>query len=60
MFEAMMLPPDHFAWPVLRRHDVAIEPEPPGVAREAFMVRPAPGQLRPALLRLQWSLADKF
>jgi predicted acetyltransferase len=54
------LPPDHFAWPVLRRHDVAIEPEPPGAARETFMVRPASGQLPPALLRLQWSLADKF
>jgi len=54
------LPPDHFVWPALRQHGVAIEPEPPGVAREKFMVRPASRQPQPALLRLQWSLADKF
>jgi hypothetical protein len=54
------LPPGHFAWPVLRRHGVALNPEPPGVARETFMVRSASGQPAAALLRLQWSLADKF
>jgi hypothetical protein len=54
------LPPDHFVWPVLRRHGVTLGPEPSGVARETFMVRPAPACPNPALLRLQWSLADKF
>jgi len=54
------LPPDHFVWPVLRGHGVTLGPEPDGVARETFMVRPAPGLPCPDLLRLQWSLADKF
>jgi predicted acetyltransferase len=54
------LPPGHFAWPVLCDHGVALGPEPVGVARETFMVRPAPGPVCPGLLRLPWSLADKF
>jgi GNAT superfamily N-acetyltransferase len=54
------LPPDHFVWPVLQQHAVALRPEPPGVARETFMVRPAAGHASPALLRLTWPLADKF
>jgi predicted acetyltransferase len=57
---SLAIPPGHFAWALLRRHGVAVEPEPTGVAREAFMVRPASGQPRPSLLGLQWSLADKF
>jgi predicted acetyltransferase len=57
---SLAIPPRHFAWPLLRRRGVAVEPEPAGVAREAFMVRPASGQARPSLLGLQWSLADKF
>jgi predicted acetyltransferase len=57
---SLAFPPGHFAWALLRRHGVAVEPEPAGVAREAFMVRPASGKSRPSLRGLQWSLADKF
>ncbi len=54
------LPPDHSVWPVLHGHGVTLVPEPRGVARETFMVRPRPGPSCPGLLRLRWSLADKF
>lgn len=56
----LALPSGHFAWQVLRRHEVPLEPEPPGVPRETFMVRPAAGELTEPLKQLQWSLADKF
>ena len=57
---SLALPPQHFAWPLLQGAAVAIHKEPPGANRETFMVRPSLSAADSRLLRLQWSLADKF
>ncbi len=54
---ALALAPAHFIWPSLQS---GLSPEPANVARETFMVRPAPGQPLGPLAQLQWPLADKF
>jgi predicted acetyltransferase len=54
------LPPGHFAWQILQRYQIPLEPEPAGAHRGTFMVRPAAGELLGPLEHLQWSLADKF
>ncbi len=56
----LALPPDHFAWPVLRHHNIEVLPEPAAPGRETFMVRPAAGEPLGPLGRLHWSPADKF
>ncbi len=57
----LALPSQHFAWAVLRRKEVPLEPEmDPVEVRETFMARPAKGEDLGALSRLQWSLSDKF
>ena len=57
----LALPSQHFAWELLRRKEVPLEPEMDSVeVRETFMARPAKGEAVGALGRLQWSLSDKF
>lgn len=57
---SLALPPQHFAWSLLQGAAVALQEEPPGANRETFMVRPSCSAADSRLLRLQWSLADKF
>ncbi len=51
---------DHMIWQILKTKGLHMEPEPEGVRREVFMVRPTAGESLGKLNNLQWSLADKF
>ena len=56
----LALPRDHFARQFLHDRGIALQAEPPGAPREAFMVRPSAGRPFDPWADLQWSLADKF
>lgn len=56
----LAFPQKHPAWAILHKNDLAVAAEPPGAAREVFMVRPASGKPLGRLAEMQWSMADKF
>ena len=54
------MPQEHFAWELLVRKGIDCVPEPQGIRREIFMVRPGVGKEVEFHRDFQWSLADKF